>query len=90
MAKDKEKYTNPKNWGPYFWFMMKCIAYNYPANPSTDDKQKTADYFCLKRHDLLIAFYLEHSHYLHTFVCRNNIDLEFIFRYELFNLCLLI
>lgn len=27
-----EQYTDPKQWGPHFWFTMRCVAYNYPNN----------------------------------------------------------
>lgn len=30
-----DQYTNPKSWGPHFWFTMRCVAYNYPNEAST-------------------------------------------------------
>lgn len=33
----QEQYTSPKSWGPHFWFMLRCIAYNYPLKPSAED-----------------------------------------------------
>jgi len=38
-------YKDPKIWGPYFWFMMRCIAYNYPNNPSNYIKHHTKEFY---------------------------------------------
>jgi len=32
-----DQYTNPKSWGPHFWFILRCIANNYSDNPSKDE-----------------------------------------------------
>jgi hypothetical protein len=40
----QNQYTDPKIWGPHFWFMMRCIAYNYPDKPDQDNKN-TAYYY---------------------------------------------
>lgn len=40
-----EQYTNPKIWGPHFWFMFRCISNNYPDNPSEDDTHHTKSFF---------------------------------------------
>jgi hypothetical protein len=39
------KYTDPKSWGPHFWFMMFCIANNYPENPTNTDRNVTHGFF---------------------------------------------
>lgn len=33
------QYTNPKSWGPHFWFMMRCTANNYSDKPTEFDKK---------------------------------------------------
>lgn len=38
-------YTSPKSWGPHFWFVMKCIAYNYPDNPTTEEKERVKKFY---------------------------------------------
>lgn len=30
-------YTSPKSWGPHFWYMMRCLAHNYPIKPTSED-----------------------------------------------------
>ena len=30
---------NPKLWGPYFWQTIHFVAYGYPKNPNSEDKQ---------------------------------------------------
>ena len=42
-----EKYTLPKNWGPHFWYVMECIAYNYPHNPSKSIIKDTKQFYIL-------------------------------------------
>lgn len=32
-----DQYTNPKSWGPHFWFILRCIANNYSDNPTKDE-----------------------------------------------------
>lgn len=32
-----DQYTNPKSWGPHFWFIMRCIANNYSTNPTKEE-----------------------------------------------------
>ena len=39
------QYTNPKEWGPHFWFVFRCIANNYPASPLEDDIKYTKTFF---------------------------------------------
>ena len=39
------QYTNPKSWGPHFWFMMRCIAHNYGEYPSSSEKRVTEDFY---------------------------------------------
>lgn len=38
-------YTEPKSWGPHFWFVMKCVAYNYPTTPTPEDKNNASVFF---------------------------------------------
>lgn len=40
-----EQYTNPKIWGPHFWFMLRCITYNYPISPTKDEAAHMKKYF---------------------------------------------
>ncbi len=40
-----EQYTNPKEWGPHFWFVIRCIANNYPEVPTEDDIKYTKTFF---------------------------------------------
>jgi len=39
------KYTVPKLWGPYYWFVMRCVANNYPDNPSDTDITQTRQFY---------------------------------------------
>lgn len=32
-----DQYTNPKSWGPHFWFILRCIANNYSDNPTKEE-----------------------------------------------------
>ena len=38
-------YTNPKYWGPHFWFMMRCIAFNYKKNSTPQEKQQIKSFY---------------------------------------------
>ncbi len=40
-----EQYTNPRIWGPHFWFILKCIVHNYPMSPTAQDKEHIESYF---------------------------------------------
>lgn len=40
-----EQYTNPKIWGPYFWFTMRCVAYNYSNTPTYPEKKIICDFY---------------------------------------------
>lgn len=40
-----EQYTNPKIWGPHFWFILRCIVHNYPMVPNAEDKKHMENYF---------------------------------------------
>lgn len=44
------KYTTPKVWGPYFWFVMRCLAYNYPTNPTAEEKKHHRDFYMGLQH----------------------------------------
>lgn len=39
------QYTSPKIWGPHFWFMLRCLANNYPVRPTPEDVQHTRIFF---------------------------------------------
>lgn len=30
-------YSSPKIWGPHYWYMMRCVAANYPLKPNDED-----------------------------------------------------
>jgi hypothetical protein len=47
-----QQYTNPKEWGPHFWFVFRCIANNYPESPSEDDIKYTKTFFYAFQHIL--------------------------------------
>lgn len=34
-----DQYSSPKIWGPHFWYILRCVAHNYPLNPTADDAQ---------------------------------------------------
>ena len=38
-------YTNPKSWGPHFWYMMRCVAHNYKDNPTRTDKKQVLRFY---------------------------------------------
>jgi len=40
-----EQYTNPRIWGPHFWFILRCIVHNYPMSPTSADKQHMESFF---------------------------------------------
>jgi FAD-linked sulfhydryl oxidase len=35
--------NDPEVWGPYYWFFLHSIAYNYPENPNEVTKKKYYD-----------------------------------------------
>jgi FAD-linked sulfhydryl oxidase len=35
--------NDPNVWGPYYWFFLHTIAYNYPENPNEVTKKKYYD-----------------------------------------------
>lgn len=39
------QYSSPKIWGPHFWFMLRCLANNYPLKPSDEDAQHIKTFF---------------------------------------------
>lgn len=39
------EYSDPKSWGPHFWFVMRCTANNFPDNPSINDAKYYVDFF---------------------------------------------
>lgn len=41
----QQQYSSPKIWGPHFWYMLRCIAYNYPLKPSSDDAEHVKIWF---------------------------------------------
>lgn len=46
------KYTDPKLWGPHFWYMMRTVAHNYPKEPKQIDKQHVKVFFIHIQHML--------------------------------------
>ena len=36
---------DPKIWGPFMWFILHIITFNYPENPTPFDKQSYRDFF---------------------------------------------
>ena len=64
-----DQYTNPKTWGPHFWFMFRCIANNYSEPPTPDDIQYTKTFFysfqfilpCIKCKESYILHYGKHN-----------------------------
>ena len=36
---------DPKVWGPHLWFTMHTISFNYPKNPTKQDKQNYYNFF---------------------------------------------
>lgn len=44
-----EDYTSPSHWGPHYWYVMRCTAFNYPDNPNSNDiKNAKTLYLLLK------------------------------------------
>lgn len=39
------QYSSPKIWGPHFWFMLRCVANNYPNNPSGEEATHIKTFF---------------------------------------------
>lgn len=39
------KYTVPKIWGPYYWFVMRSTAFNYSINPDETEIKQTKNFF---------------------------------------------
>lgn len=39
------QYSSPKIWGPHFWFIMRCVANNYPINPTKEDAKHVKNFF---------------------------------------------
>ena len=39
------QYNDPKIWGPHFWFMMRCVAYNFPDNATIYDSRYYIDFY---------------------------------------------
>lgn len=39
------QYTNPKLWGPHFWFVFNCVANTYPENPTVNDIANTKTFY---------------------------------------------
>lgn len=46
------QYTDPKSWGPHFWFMFRCIANNYPDVPTEEDVTNTKIFYASFLHVL--------------------------------------
>lgn len=39
------QYSTPKIWGPHFWFMLRCMAHNYPIKPTSEDAKHIKIFF---------------------------------------------
>jgi hypothetical protein len=64
---------NPKEWGPPFWYVMKCISHNYPLQPSPNSRMNVKKFYemfgdilpcedCMKEYkDVLIKMPLDNS-----------------------------
>jgi len=46
------QYSSPAIWGPHFWFILRCIAHNYPINPSSEDANHIKIFFTKLQHVL--------------------------------------
>ena len=44
MEFDKIEDISSLKWGPRYWFVLHCIAYNYPINPNVVTKRKYYDF----------------------------------------------
>src|SRR5436309_2706696 len=40
-----DKYNSPKEWGPHFWYMLRCVAFNYPLNPTNEEIKQFKSWF---------------------------------------------
>ncbi|AYV82328.1 MAG: disulfide thiol oxidoreductase, Erv1 / Alr family [Homavirus sp.] len=38
-------YTDPKEWGPHFWYVMRCTANNYQISPTARNKMDIKRFF---------------------------------------------
>lgn len=60
------QYTDPKSWGPHFWFMFRCIANNYPDVPTEEDIVNTKIFYSSFLHILPCEMckdsYVKHFH----------------------------
>ena len=36
---------NPNIWGPHLWYQMHMKTFDYPSNPTQEDKNKIREYF---------------------------------------------
>lgn len=41
---------DPKIWGPFMWFILHIISFNYPEKPTPFDKQSYRDFFNSLKH----------------------------------------
>jgi hypothetical protein len=39
------QYSSPKLWGPQYWFVMRCVAANYPKNPNMAERNKAYNFY---------------------------------------------
>lgn len=46
------QYTNPKSWGPHFWYMMRCVAHNYSEYPGETEKNSVKTFYYNLKHIL--------------------------------------
>ena len=66
---------NSEIWGPYMWFILHLISFNYPKNPTEYDKQAYRDFFTSLK-DILPCYNCK-KHYsknLQTYPITPNLD----------------
>ena len=65
-------YKSPKEWGPHFWYVMECIAHNYPDYPEYEDIVTTK------------TFYINLKNLLPCEKCKNNYK-KSLYKYNIDN-----
>lgn len=59
---NNDAYTDPKIWGSKFWFVFRCIAHNYPMDPTNEEIQRAK------------TFYQQFTYLLPCETCRGNYE----------------
>lgn len=39
------EYELPEVWGPHFWFVMRCVANDFPDKPTVNDKHHVKEFY---------------------------------------------